>query len=45
MDFQYVANVYAAVMYVMSYMMKSECAMGELFSQIGKEYQDRDIKE
>ena len=45
MDFQYAAHVHAAVMYGMSYMMKSECLVGEFLSCIGKESQDRDIKE
>ena len=42
-DFQYVIDAYSTVMYVISYMMKSEKAMGEILKRIGKECRHEDI--
>nr|XP_039258260.1 uncharacterized protein LOC120334820 [Styela clava] len=44
MDIQYVVDPYACVMYVASYMMKSEQGMGLLLKHACKEYKDFDIK-
>jgi hypothetical protein len=45
MDIQFVQNAISAVMYVCSYMMKSEKEMGELLRQICREAKSKDIKE
>ena len=37
MDIQYVLNAYACVMYVASYIMKTEKAMGELLKRVAAE--------
>ena len=37
MDIRYVLNAYACVMYVASYIMKTEQAMGELLKQVAAE--------
>ena len=44
MDIQYILDAYACVMYVTSYMMKSERAMGELLKQVVKESRGDDIR-
>ena len=44
MDVQYIEDAVGAVMYVSSYMMKSEKGMGELLRRICKEVQDQDMK-
>ena len=44
MDIQYILDAYACVMYVTSYMMKSEKAMGELLKQVVKESRGDDIR-
>jgi len=45
MDLQYVADPYSAVMYVLSYVLKSEKGMSELLKQAAKEYESGGIKE
>ena len=42
-DFQYVIDAYSTVMYVISYMMKSEKAMGEVLKRVAKECRHEDI--
>ena len=44
MDIQYVLNAYACVMYVASYMMKSERAMGELLRNVVNENRTDELK-
>ena len=44
MDIQFILDAYACVMYVTSYMMKSERAMGELLKQVVKETRGDDIR-
>ena len=44
MDIQYVLNAYACVMYVASYMMKSEKAMGELLKTVINENRSDELK-
>ena len=44
MDIQFVLNAYACVMYVASYMMKSERAMGELLRNVAKENRTDEMK-
>lgn len=44
MDIQYVLNAYACVMYVASYMMKTEKAMGELLKQVAAEARTEELK-
>ena len=44
MDIQYILDAYACVMYVTSYMMKSERAMGELLKHVTKESSGLDIR-
>ena len=44
MDIQYILDAYACVMYVTSYMMKSERAMGELLKHVTKESAGLDIR-
>ena len=44
MDIQYVLNAYACVMYVASYMMKSESAMGELLRNVANENRTDELK-
>ena len=44
MDIQFILHAYACVMYVTSYMMKSERAMGELLKQVVKETRGDDIR-
>ena len=38
-DLQYVEDEYSTIVYVCSYMMKSEKAMGEALKRVGKECQ------
>ena len=42
-DLQYVEDEYSTIMYVCSYMMKSEKAMGEALKRVAKECQNDDI--
>ena len=44
MDIQYILDAYACVMYVTSYMMKSERAMGELLKHVSHECRGDDIR-
>ena len=44
MDIQYVLNAYACVMYVASYMLKSERAMGELLRNVAKKNRTDEMK-
>ena len=44
MDIQYILDAYACVMYVTSYMMKSERAMGELLKHVSQECRGDDIR-
>ena len=44
MDIQYVLNAYACIMYVASYMMKSERAMGELLRNVANENRTDEMK-
>ena len=43
MDLQFVLNAYACVMYVASYMMKTEKAMG-LLKQVAAEFRTEELK-
>ncbi len=44
MDIQYVLNAYACVMYVASYIMKSEISMGELLKNVAAEARTEELK-
>ena len=44
MDIQYILNAYACVMYVASYIMKTERAMGELLKQVAAETRTEELK-
>ena len=44
MDIQYVLNAYACVMYVASYIMKTEKAMGELLKRVAAEARTDELK-
>ena len=44
MDLQYILDPYACVMYIASYMLKSEKAMTELLRQVSRECASEDIK-
>ena len=44
MDLQYILDPYACVMYIASYMLKSEKSMGELLKQVSKECRAEQIK-
>ena len=44
MDIQFVLNAYACVMYVASYIMKTERAMGELLKQVAAEARTDELK-
>ena len=44
MDLQYILHPYACVMYITSYMLKSEKSMGELFKQVSKECSGEEIR-
>ena len=43
-DLQFVLNAYACVMYVASYMMKTEKAMGVLLKQVAAEFRTEELK-
>ena len=43
-DVQYILNAYACVMYVASYIMKTERAMGELLKQVAAEARTEELK-
>ena len=44
MDIQYVLNGYACVMYIASYIMKTDRAMGELLKRVANETRTEDLK-
>ncbi len=44
MDLQYVLNAYACVMYVASYIMKTDRAMGELLKHVASEARTEELK-
>ena len=44
MDIQFILDAYACVMYVTSYMMKSERAMGDLLKQVSKECESESVR-
>ena len=44
MDIQYVINAYACIMYVASYIMKTDRAMGELLKRVASENRTEEIK-
>ena len=44
MDIQFILDPYACVMYIASYMLKSEKGMSELLRQVSREYRGEDIK-
>ena len=44
MDLQYVMNPYACIMYVASYMMKTEKAMGELLRSVANENRSEELE-
>ena len=44
MDLQYIIDPYSCIMYVTSYMMKSERDMSELLRKVSKEVRSEDIK-
>lgn len=44
MDIQFILDPYACVMYIASYMLKSERSMGELLKQVSKESRGDEIK-
>ena len=44
MDLQYILDPYACVMYIASYMLKSEKAMSELLRQVSRQCASEDIK-
>ena len=44
MDLQYVLNAYACVMYVASYIMKTDRAMGELLKRVTAESRNEELK-
>ena len=44
MDLQYVLNAYACVMYVASYIMKTDRAMGELLKRVTSETRTEELK-
>ena len=45
MDIQYILDPYACVMYVASYMMKSEESMGDLLKQVSNESSSQEIQD
>ncbi|XP_078691416.1 uncharacterized protein LOC144921886 isoform X1 [Branchiostoma floridae x Branchiostoma belcheri] len=45
MDIQYILDVYACIMYITSYMLKSERSMSELLKKVAVESKGEDVKE
>ena len=45
MDIQFILDPYACVMYIASYMLKSERSMGELLKQVSKESNALEIRD
>ena len=44
MDIQFILDPYAYVMYIASYMLKSERSMGELLKQVSKESSGKEVR-
>ena len=44
MDLQFVLNEYACVMYVASYIMKTDWAMGEILKHVASEVRTQEVK-
>ena len=44
MDLQYVADAYACIMYVLSYVMKCERGMSEILKRVAKEFKDECVQ-
>ena len=44
MDVQYVADAYACIMYVLSYVMKCEHGMSEILKCVAKEFKDECVQ-
>lgn len=44
MDLQYITDPYSCIMYITSYMMKSERAMSELLKKVAEDNRDEDLK-
>jgi len=45
MDIQYIVDPYSCIMYITSYMMKSERAMGDLLKKVAKESEEEEIRQ
>ena len=45
MDLQFCAHPYACIMYVLSYIMKSEHGMSEVLKQVAKQFKDKAVEE
>ena len=45
MDLQFIADSYACIMYILSYVMKSECGMSETLKQVAKQFHDKEVEE
>ena len=45
MDLQFCAEAYACIMYILSYVMKSERGMSETLKQVAKEFKDKAVEE
>lgn len=44
MDLQYIVDAYACVMYIASYVLKSERTMGDLLKRVSKEVANEDVR-
>ena len=44
MDLQFCAAPYACIMYVLLYMLKSECGMSEILKQVAKQFHDKELE-
>ena len=45
MDLQFIADSYACIMYILSYVMKSEHGMSETLKQVAKQFLDKEVAE
>ena len=45
MDLQFCADPYSCIMYVLSYILKSECGMSETLKQVAKQFHDKELEE
>ena len=45
MDLQFCVHPYACIMYVLSYVMKSEHGMSEVLKQVAKQFKDKAVEE